>query len=220
MRILRLLPTALLFLAIATSDAAAQVRVGAFGDLNRAGLSGDAPPDFSYGTRTAFGFGLIGEVHLASDVWLGIQPMILPRGTAIEYKFEDEQDPEKIATLELSYFAVPVLARFTTAGGKVYITSGVNVSFLSGADIVPEATGGETVDVKEDFQDIDVAVDFGVGGLLPLGPVELMIEARYEQGILNTLVSEPSDEAFGNARLRSSGLQLLAGVLLTLGGDR
>jgi hypothetical protein len=220
MRILRPLPTVLLFLVFVTSDAAAQVRVGAFGDLNRAGLSGDAPSDFSYGTRTAIGFGVIGEIPIADDVWLSVQPMILPRGAAIEYKFEDEQDPEKIATLELSYFAIPVLARFTTAGGKVYITSGVNVSFLSGADLVPEIEGAETEDVKESFEDFDIAVDFGVGGLLPVGPIELMIEARYEQGILNTLVPEPSADALNGARLRSSGLQLLAGVLLTLGGDR
>jgi len=220
MRILRFLPLVLLFSLVEAFPAAAQVRVGAFGDLNRSGLSGDAPSDFSYSTRTAIGFGLVGEMQIASDVWLSVQPMIQQRGAGIEYKFEGEQDPVKIATLELSYFAVPVLARFTTASGKVYITSGVNFSFLSSADLVPETSGAETVDVKSDFEDLDIAVDFAVGGLLPLGPVELMIEARYEQGILNTLVSDPSDEAFGNARLRSSGLQLLAGVLVTLGGDR
>lgn len=219
MTTLRALPALLLLTLAAATNATAQVKVGVFGDLNRSDLSGDAPDDFSYSGRSAIGFGLIGELHLASDVWLSVQPTILPRGTGLEFEFDDEADPVKIGSLDLSYVAVPVLAKFVTAGGKVYVTSGINVSFLTGADLVPEDAPDEKVDVKDAFKDFDLAVDFGVGGQLPLGPVELMIEARYEQGILNALNEEAGQEAL-DARLRSSGLQLLAGVLLTLGGDR
>jgi len=46
-----------------------------------------------------------------------------------------------------------------------------------------------------------------------------MLEARYEQSLVN--ISEQSlDEAALRARVRSSGLQLLAGILLPLGGGQ
>ena len=219
MKILRSLPALLLFTLAAATAVPAQVKVGAFGDLNRSSLSGDAPEDVSYSGRSSVGFGLIGEFHLANDVWLSVQPMILPRGTGIELAVDDQEDPIEFGTLELSYVAVPILAKFVTAGGKVYVTTGIDVSFLTGAELVPAGEEGEAVDVKSDFTDVDLAVNFGVGGQLPVGPVEIMLEARYEQGILNTLQDGVSEESL-NARLRSSGLQLLAGVLLTVGGDR
>jgi hypothetical protein len=208
----------LLFLTLMLAPAApAQVTVGAFGDLNSAGLSGDAPEDFSYGGKTGFGFGLIGEFHLTDDVWLSVQPMILPRGAAIEFKVDDEEDPVKIAELGLDYFAVPVLAKFVTAGGKVYVTSGINLSFLTGANLKGVEDGDEEIDVKDSFKSFDVAVDFGVGGQLPVGPVKIMLEARYEQGLLNVIEDKIDEDAL-KSRLRSSGLQLLAGILLPLGG--
>ena len=219
MRILRPLPAIALFTLVTSTAAPAQVRVGVLGDLNRSGMSGDAPKDFSYSRRTAIGFGLVGELRLADEVWLSVQPTLLPRGAGIQYKYEGDQDPTKIGTLELSYVAVPVLAKFETAGNHVYVVSGINFSFLTGADLVPEGVEDGAVDVKSFFRNIDFAVDFGVGGQLPLGPVDIMLEARYEQGILNTLEEGVDVEAL-NARLRSSGLQLLAGVLLTLGGGR
>lgn len=209
----------LLFLALAhAAPAQAQMTVGAFGVLNSAGLSGDAPDDFSYAGKTGFGFGLIGEFHLTDDVWLSVQPMILPRGAAIQVDVEDEEDPVEFADLGLDYFAVPVLAKFVTAGGKVYVISGVNFSFLTGADLTFQ-DADETFDVKDAFNTFDIAVDFGVGGQLPVGSVKIMLEARYEQGLLN-ISKEAIDQDALNARLRSSGLQLLAGVLLPLGGGR
>ncbi len=209
----------LLFLTLAFAPgASAQVTIGAFGAMNSAGLSGDAPDDLSYGGKTGFGFGLIGEFHLRDDVWLSVQPMILPRGAAIQLDVDDEEDPVKIADYNMDYFAVPVLAKFVTVGGKVYVISGFNFSFLTGANAVFEDSE-EEVDVKDNLKSFDVAVDFGVGGQLPVGPVRIMLEARYEQGLLN--VSEENlDHVALRARIRSRGLQLLAGVLLPLGGGQ
>lgn len=220
MKTRRYLPL-LLFLALALAPAApaqAQMTVGAFGVLNSAGLSGDAPGDYSYGGKTGFGFGLIGEFHLSDDVWLSVQPALLPRGASFLLDVDDEEDPVKIADLGLSYFAVPVLAKFVTVGGKVYVISGLNFSILSSADITFEE-GGEEVDVKDALNTFDVAVDFGVGGQLPVGSVKIMLEARYEQGLLNISKEVVEQDAL-RARVRSSGLQLLAGVLLPLGGGR
>jgi len=82
MKTARYLPL-LLFLTLLLAPAAqAQVTIGAFGDLNLAKVSGDAPDDFSYSGNSGFGFGLIGELHLTDDVWLSVQPMILPSRAA------------------------------------------------------------------------------------------------------------------------------------------
>jgi len=84
----------LLFLTLLLAPAATvQVTIGAFGDLNLAGVSGDAPDDFSYSGNSGFGFGLIGEFHLTDDVWLSVQPMILPRGAGLQVQVDDQEDP-------------------------------------------------------------------------------------------------------------------------------
>ncbi len=210
----------LLFLTLMLAPAApAQVTIGAFGVLNSAGLSGDAPDDFSYGGKTGFGFGVIGEFHLTDDVWLSVQPMILPRGAAIQLKVDDEEDPVKVADLNLDYFAIPVLAKFVTVGGKVYVISGFNFSFLTGANLTGVEDGDQEIDVKDALKSFDIAVDFGVGGQIPVGAIRIMLEARYEQGLLNISEENLVEDAL-KSRVRSSGLQLLAGILLPLGGGQ
>ena len=208
------LPMLLLMSLVLAPDARGQFTAGAYGMLNLASISGDAPDDFSYGGNSGFGFGVIGEFHLTDDVWLSVQPGIQPRGAGIEVK--DQEDPVKISDLNLSYVAIPILAKFVTAKGKVYVTSGVNVAFLTSANL-KAVEGDEEVDVKDAIKGVDFAVDFGVGGQLPVGSLKIMLEARYEQGLSNVLKDEISEDAL-RTRLRSAGLQLFAGILLPLGG--
>jgi len=214
--------TPLLFLLLVLAPppvAQAQFTVGAYGLLNKAGLNGDAPDDFSYTGNTGFGFGLIGEFHLTDDIWLSVQPGIQPRGAGLEVELDGEEDPVKLGSVDLSYFSVPVLAKFVTAGGKVYVVSGFNLGFLTKAEVSPEEDGSEPEDIKDSIRSFDVALDFGVGGQLPVGKIRIMLEARYEQGLINIVDENISEEAL-RARVRSSGLELLAGILLPLGGGR
>ena len=51
----RYLPLLLILSLLLAPPAQAQVTIGAFGDLNRAGVSGDAPDDFSYAGNSGFG---------------------------------------------------------------------------------------------------------------------------------------------------------------------
>jgi hypothetical protein len=99
------------------------------------------------------------------------------------------------------------------------VISGLNFSFLTSANIKSVEDDAEEIDVKDSFHSFDIAVDFGVGGQLPLGGIKIMLEARYEQGLLN-IIDDTIDEDALKSRLRSSGLQLLAGVLLPLGGGQ
>jgi hypothetical protein len=99
------------------------------------------------------------------------------------------------------------------------VISGFNFSLLTSANIKGVEDDAEEIDVKDSFHNFDVAVDFGVGGQLPLGRIKIMLEARYEQGLLN-IIDDTIDEDALKSRLRSSGLQLLAGILLPLGGGQ
>jgi hypothetical protein len=216
----RFTPLLLLLLMLAAPPVAqAQFTVGAYGLLNSAGLNGDTPEDFSYTGNTGFGFGLIGEFYLTDDIWLSVQPGIQPKGAGLEVELDDEEDPVKLGSVDLSYFSVPVLAKFVTVGGKVYVVSGVNFGFLTSAEVNSEEGDSEPVDIKDSLRSFDLALDFGVGGQLPVGKIKIMLEARYEQGLLN-IVDETSSEGALRARVRSSGLELLAGILLPLGGGR
>lgn len=219
MKKIRPLPLALYLILALAAPARAQVTVGVLGGLNRSDLSGDAPDDIAYAGKSAFGFGLVGEFHLTGDVWLSVQPTYLGRGTKITEEIDEELDPVERFDFKLDYIAVPVLAKFVTAGGKVYVTSGVNISFLSSAKLKPADDGAE-VDIKDALRGVDLAVDFGVGAQLPIGRPRIMLEARYEQGLSN--IADPEDPELQalRTRLRSSGLQLLAGILLPLGGGR
>jgi hypothetical protein len=62
-----------------------------------------------------------------------------------------------------------------------------------------------------------VAVNFGFGVMLPLGSPLLTLELRYSQSLLN--LSKPEENPAASAlpeRFRSSGLQLMAGLLWPL----
>lgn len=214
----RVVPVLLPVLLLIAPPARAQTSVGAYGLLNMADLSGDAPDRVSYSGKTGFDFGLIGEFHLGDDVWLSLQPGVHSKGAGIEVRPEGEEEPARVADASLRYLSLPVQAKFVTVGGKVYVISGVNLSLLTSAEIQPEE-GGEPSDVKDSFRDFDLAVDFGIGGQLPVGSIRVLIEARYEQGILNIVEDTIVEDAL-RSRLRTRGLQLLAGVLLPLGGAR
>lgn len=196
----------------------AQVTLGAMGGLNLADISGDPPVEgASYGSSTSFGFGIIGEFHLTSGVWLSVQPMYLQRGSTIQFEFEDMDEPQDSVNVALNYFTVPVLAKITAANQKVFVTGGVNFGFL-GSATATTVGGKEESDIKDSVRDFDVAFDFGVGVQLPVGKPRILIEARYEQSLVNLADLGESANPGLPTRFRSSGLQLWAGILLPLGG--
>ena len=71
--------------------------------------------------------------------------------------------------------------------------SGFDYSFLTSANVKGVEDDAEEIDVKDSFHGFDIAVDFGVGGQLPLGGIKIMLEARYEQGLLN-IIDETIEE--------------------------
>jgi hypothetical protein len=116
----------------------------------------------------------------------------------------------------LAYVTLPVLAKVQALHGRTYVTGGVDVGMLLDATL---SGRGPDEDIKTVLNDVDVAALFGFGVVFPLGAPRLTLELRYTQSLLNLSAggTEPSGAALPD-RFRASGFQLLAGMLVRLGG--
>jgi hypothetical protein len=189
--------------------------VGAILGLNRAGISGDAPPDAEYNSKTGLMAGVQAEIGLTQEISLSLQPMYVMRGAGLTVADSTANSGERDLELALEYVAVPVVVKIATASGRTYVTGGVDVAFLSGATLTD---GDLDKDVKTALCDMDLGALLGFGVVFPLGRPRLTVEARYVQGLVN-LGGDAEGAATPNLpdRFRSTGLQLTAGILIPLG---
>jgi hypothetical protein len=217
-RVVPLLVGALLLALVPPADA--QVRIGAYGGITNSGLTGDAPADTEYRKKIGPVIGALFEIPVASNVLISVQPAWVQRGAKIAVDVEGQDERQDSLSLGLSYASIPLLMKIETAGGKVFINSGLDMGFLLDAKLSPVEGDGEDEDVSDFIKDFDLAVNFGVGGQFPIGLPRLTIEARYSQSLTNlsnVSVDVGADELIPT-RFRSSGFEFLAGIWIPLGG--
>ena len=193
-----------------------QFSLGITGGVNNAGLVGDAPPDGKYTSNKGYGFGIIGEYDVAKDVKISLQPMIMQKGANIAYKVPDQDDPKDSISINLDYFTIPVLVKVIANNGKTYVSGGLNIGFSINTKL--KAEGQEEVDINNTIKPLDVAVNFGVGVMVPIGKPKIIIEGRYAQGLFN--ISEPEkelEETSIKPAFRTTGLQLFFGFIYPFG---
>jgi len=213
----RVLTFAVTLTAVAAGpEPAVAQQIGIQGGLNRAGLGGDAPSGTSYAGATGFMAGAVLDLPIARDVFVSVQPMYVRRGTGIAFAIKGEDKPRDSLDVALSYVTVPLLAKVQAAHGRTYVTGGVDVGVLLDATL---SGRGPDEDIKPIFRDYDVAAVFGFGVAFPIGAPRLTLEARYSQSLVNLSAGgeDPSGAALPQ-RFRTSGFQLLAGLLVPLGG--
>lgn len=203
-------------IAVGASSAAAQ-RIGAFGGLNRAGIRGDAPAGAEYSSATGWLAGVILELPVATDVLLSVQPTYARRVTGIAFAIRGEEQPRDSLDVTLAYLSMPVLVKVEAAGGRTFVTGGVDVGVLLDATL---AGRGPDEDLAPALTSVDLAAQLGVGVTFPVGRPRLTVELRYAQSLLN-LAAGGAAAGGGSLpdRFRTNGFALLAGVLLPLGGD-
>ncbi len=200
---------------IRAPSANAQFAIGVQAGVNRTSLSGDAPSNTKYKSGTGFAAGIVGEIPLAKNVKLSLQPMYLQRPFTIAFKVEGEEEARDSIDISLDYIAMPILLKVVTGSGKTYVSGGVNLGYLVDATAT---AGNETSDISKVFRDIDLSAAFAFGVQLPIGSPLLTLELRYEQSILN--MANPDEDPEGQSlpvRFRTSGFQFYAGILLPLG---
>jgi len=195
----------------------AQVSVGAVLGVNRTGLSGDKPDGTSFSTSAGLIAGLVLEIPVAKGVAVVFQPGYRQSGASIGFVVPDQEEPVDSLSLGLDYFSLPILLKVITDGGRWYVTSGIDFGWLTSANI-STVSGSQEVDVKDALSDFDMAVIFGVGRMFPVGRPRITAEIRYSQSLFNLAGDSTGQDL--PARFRASGFQLLAGVLLPLGGQR
>ncbi|UCD24717.1 MAG: outer membrane beta-barrel protein, partial [Gemmatimonadota bacterium] len=118
---------AVLSLMLVAPELSSQVNVGAFGGFDMTDLSGDAPAKTKYLAETGFTAGVVGELSIATDVWLSLQPSWLQRGTRIAFAVEGEEEAVDSLKLAADYFAVPLLVKIVAGHGKTYVSGGVDL---------------------------------------------------------------------------------------------
>ena len=206
----------LLLVMIVSTASPMQARAAAVGALlgvGRQGISGDAPPNTSYGARGGLIAGVQGEMALTPSIALSVQPSFAQRRTRLTSV--DDATGEDALDLNLDYVSVPVLLKFGAAGGRTYFAGGVDIGFLQSAHLTGD---GLDEDVRDRFNSTDVGALFGFGVVFPVGSPRLTTELRYVQGLVNL-----SNDASGSTatslpdRFHSGGLQLMAGILFPLG---
>lgn len=211
----RILVLGSLLMAFGVSQGYADGAVGFYGGVNNSNLSGDTPSGTSYQTRKGLVAGLFGEIRIARDVFLGLHPGYIQKGTLVTLKPVNEGEDPIENDLSLDYFSVPVLFKIETGKGATYFSGGLDFAFLMSASLdLP----GKEIDAQEIMRNFDLSMNFAFGGKIPLGSPFLTLELRYSQSLLNVADTEIGDETYSvPARFRSSGFQLLAGLLFPLG---
>jgi Outer membrane protein beta-barrel domain len=208
----------LVTVSIASPAHAHAAAAGALLGVGRQSISGDAPPNTSYGARGGLIAGVQGEISLTPDIALSVQPSFAQRRTTLT-SVEDVTG-ENALDLNLDYVSVPVLLKFEIAGGRTYFAGGVDVGFLKSAHLTGN---GVDDDIKDRFHSTDVGALFGFGVLFPVGKPRLTTELRYVQGLVNLSGGFASSDVDGSTtsslpdRFHSGGLELVAGILFPLG---
>ena len=201
---------------ILVSSVQAQYAIGIFGGVYNSNLIGDAPPGSTYESDPGLAVGILGEFNITSDVKISLQPMFQQKGTRLVYSVSTERDPQDSIDITINYFTIPVLMKVYAGSDIMYVSGGFDFGFKLDATFrrIPSE---EEKDISDSFTDFDIAAIFGVGAQFRLGQFYLFIEGRYSQGLGNISNPNPDEPKELSPSFRTTGLQLFAGVILTLG---
>jgi hypothetical protein len=144
------------------------VNIGVKGGLNLYNVNSSSGS--SYSSKTGLHLGLIGHIHLNRQ-W-AVQPELV-------YSMQGAKFNSGNSKLKLDYINVPVLLQYMFDNG-FRIQAGPQVGFLINSKV---KTGSTSVDVKDDFRMVEIAVGAGVGYIdVPSG---FGVDARYNIGLNN-----------------------------------
>ncbi len=147
---------------------AQHVNIGIKGGVNLYNLHNDNGA--KYDTKTGFNAGLLGHIHLASQV--ALQPEIVYSAQGAKYTTAGIETKAK-----LGYINVPVLLQYMFDNG-FRLQAGPQVGFLINAK---SEFGNTEVDVKDNYKTVDFGVGAGIGYVHPASG--LGVDARYNLGL-------------------------------------
>jgi hypothetical protein len=152
--------------------------------------------------------GLVAEWKIAGNFYL--QPELLPfykvGATDMSPQLDGAPPPldtlvaQKEALRKLSYFEIPVIAKYATLSNRLHIGAGPQVGILLGAEDVftgvIENEIGVTADIKDELSSFDAGVAFQLEYKLAEGPFAASVSARYYLGLTDTIKDNPGDSVY------------------------
>jgi hypothetical protein len=208
---------ALVATAGCAGSATAQIDLGILLGVSSSSLSGDKPPNGTYTSIASPIVGLSAEFGIGDGLHLIMQPQYLTRGTGVAFGVPDQEEPRDSLTLSLSYLSIPIGLKVESPSGRYFVSSVLDLGILTSATF---DNGSTEENVKGSLDSVDLALGLGVGGRFSIGRRPMTVELRYSQSLLN-LPSGGSQIGIEDTlpvRFRISGLQLVAGLFLGLGG--
>ncbi len=182
--------------------------IGIYYTKNGAKLTGDKPQGFRIAYDQGFALGLFYDTTVAKDVELSLQPGYQKIQSTVKVP-DNEGELKDTLKLRLDYFSLPLLFKFhPEKTNRFYFIAGPQVGFLLESNTTNEL--GEEQDRSALFNDLNVTLNFGLGYKIPIKTLELLIEARYEQGLLNVTDFGNPQELF--SRVKTQGINLTLGL--------
>ena len=178
------------------------------------------------GMRTGFLFGGVLFYSFSPVLGLQVEPAYVQKGATVDQSVTEAGMNIKIEqTLSADYLDIPVLLKASFGDGPVkpYLVGGATIALLLGDGMleIDKATiNGEDVtsmipsderEQKVEVKSTDFIFDVGGGITIPLGQVDLFIEAQYNIGLTN-INDDPDDET----EIKTTGIQVKAGVMFPL----
>ena len=198
---------------------AGQARAAAIGaqiGVDRARIDGDAPPNSEYTSKYGVVAGVQGELGLARDLVLSLQPSYVRRLNGVLIAPSTRGGSPTELQLAFDCVSVPLVLKFAKAGGRTYVTGGVTTDFVTAVTL---SGAGSDRDVSSAYKSTAFGALLGFGVVFPAGRTRFTTELRFVQGLTNLNTGAAAAAAGALApRLHSSGLELIVGSLFPVGG--
>lgn len=215
------------FLTTCVLQTNAQVKLGLQAGVNLGDVSLDPEPaGYETGIRTALLVGAIVNYNFSPMLGLQLEPAYVQKGASADITAtEDGSNIKAEATYSANYVDIPLLFKVTFGNEqiKTFLLAGASVAVLVGDVklIIDKAvvngqnvTNMVTSEQKEQIQkakSTDFILNFGDGVIIPAGEIDIFIEGQYNIGLTNV-----NDEPNDNTEIKTKGIQVKAGALISL----
>ena len=217
----------IVFITVVISPLNAQVQLGLQAGTNLGDVSLDPTPEgVTTGMRAGIMFGGVLFYSFSPIFGLQVEPAYVQKGATVDISLTEQgMTIKEEATLSGDYFDIPVLLKASLGDGPVkpYLLAGASVAFLlgdvkleidkatiNGVDVTNQIPSNEREEIVE-TKSTDFILNFGAGVTIPVSQVNIFIEGQYNLG-LSDLNDEPNDDM----KIKSTGIQIKAGVLFPL----
>lgn len=185
--------------------------IGVKGGVNIASVGGADADSIGSDSRTGFTGGAFMQVDLSKSAAVRLEALYIQKGAKSSASGID-------ATAKLDYVEFPILlvgqipasesATFSAFAGPVL---GFNTSAKveATANILGYSVSG-SVDIKDQIASFEFGLAFGLGASFDAGPVDIVVDGRYNLGL--TTIDDS-----GNEDVKNQGFAFMAGVGFPVG---